>query len=367
MSKKLFSAVILGAALFVSFGCAPLFQGSHAIAQEVVSAGGMVAKQASSPPTSATSIATTAAQQGVPVAQELLEKKHEQPLSELRPVRENLLQSAGRTLGEQPETNFVLDVPEHIFAGQPFIVNVAGQGLKQMTVLWQDMQITVQAGQDGQAQNSCKVALATALDEQSKSIPLRIFLVWEDRQETMFADLPRFAKKYAEQRLKVEQKFVTPDPAAAKKSQQDRLNFLAATSKITPHKYWELPLQRPVPGNLSSTYGLRRFFNDAPRQPHKGLDFRAKQGDPIAAMASGNVVLVEEHYYGGNTVIIDHGLGVFSAYLHLSKFQVELGQFVERGQTIGLIGQTGRVTGPHLHLSLVILGQNIDPTAFLGL
>ncbi len=281
-------------------------------------------------------------------------------------VRGMLLSSAGRTLEEQEE-DFVLQVPELVYKGEPFIVHVAGEGLLQMTVVWNNRQVTVQAGENGQAKNTAKVAFATSLDEKANAMPINIYLVWEDKQETMTAEIPLAKRTYKEQHLKVAQKYVTPDPSVTAKIQQDRANFKKATTQITPHKYWELPLYRPVPGNLSSTFGLRRFFNGEERAPHRGLDFRAQQGDPIKALAAGTVTLAEEQYFGGYTVIVDHGLGVFSVYLHLSKFNVKAGDFVERGQTLGLIGQTGRVTGPHLHLSLVVMGENIDPAPFLKL
>jgi murein DD-endopeptidase MepM/ murein hydrolase activator NlpD len=90
------------------------------------------------------------------------------------------------------------------------------------------------------------------------------------------------------------------------------------------------------------------------------VDFDAVEGDPVAAVEDGVVVLASEHYYGGNTVVVDHGLGVFSAYLHLSAFSVSPGQKVTRGETVGRIGSTGRVTGPHLHLSLYVLGESVN-------
>ena len=125
-------------------------------------------------------------------------------------------------------------------------------------------------------------------------------------------------------------------------------------------------MQRPVPGATTSQYGLRRVFNDQARNPHRGLDLRGGEGDPIHAADDGVVVLVSDHYYGGKTVVVDHGLGVLTAYLHLSGFNVDKGQRVRRGDVIGSVGSTGRVTAPHLHLSLYVMGVSINPLPLLA-
>jgi murein DD-endopeptidase MepM/ murein hydrolase activator NlpD len=150
------------------------------------------------------------------------------------------------------------------------------------------------------------------------------------------------------------------------KIKRDRMEMRAAVGAVTGRQYWSLPMLRPVPGEVTSLYGLRRVFNGQSRNPHKGLDLDAKQGDPVYAADDGVVVLVSDHYYGGNTVVVDHGLGVLTAYLHLSDFNVNVGQQVKRGDAVGFIGSTGRVTGPHLHLSLYVMGESINPLPLLS-
>lgn len=295
-------------------------------------------------------------------------KEARQPaVQENTPVMQ-LLKSAGRTPGSPGnETGFLLDVPDTVYGGEPFVITLAGQGLKQVTYEWRGKSVTVRAGHMGQQPYTGSVALAVPLGEKARTLPLRLHAVWEDRKETMSADLPVGTRTYPVQRLTVAQKYVTPDPSVEARIKEDRKRFRAAVSEISRHKYWELPLERPVPGTLSSTFGLRRFFNGQERSPHRGLDFRAQAGDPVAALETGTVVLAEEQYYGGNTVIVDHGLGLFSVYLHLSAFKVTQGQRIERGETVGLIGSTGRSTGPHLHLSLVVLGESVDPGTVLDI
>lgn len=295
-------------------------------------------------------------------------KEARQPaVQENTPVMQ-LLKSAGRTPGSPGnETGFLLDVPDTVYGGEPFVITLAGQGLKQVTYEWRGKSVTVRAGHMGQQPYTGSVALAVPLGEKARTLPLRLHAVWEDRKETMSADLPVGTRTYPVQRLTVARKYVTPDPSVEARIKEDRKRFRTAVSEISRHKYWELPLERPVPGTLSSTFGLRRFFNGQERSPHRGLDFRAQAGDPVAALETGTVVLAEEQYYGGNTVIVDHGLGLFSVYLHLSAFKVTQGQRIERGETVGLIGSTGRSTGPHLHLSLVVLGESVDPATVLDI
>ncbi|MDE5880076.1 MAG: M23 family metallopeptidase, partial [Desulfovibrio sp.] len=103
-----------------------------------------------------------------------------------------------------------------------------------------------------------------------------------------------------------------------------------------------------------------------PRGMHRGLDLRGAEGSPIRACADGVVALVDNLYFSGNAVYINHGDGVFSSYLHMSKPLVKPGERVERGQVIGLVGATGRVTGPHLHLGLVVQGESVDPQPLLA-
>ena len=112
--------------------------------------------------------------------------------------------------------------------------------------------------------------------------------------------------------------------------------------------------------------GIDRFFNGQRRNPHSGLDIAAPQGTEIAAAAAGKVVNTGKYFYTGNTIIIDHGLGIVTLYGHLNTIAVEEGHQVERGETIGTVGKTGRATGPHLHWSVVFNNTMIDPTLVSG-
>ena len=121
----------------------------------------------------------------------------------------------------------------------------------------------------------------------------------------------------------------------------------------------------PVNGRISSIFGLRRFFNEQARRPHSGLDIAAPQGTPIKAVAAGKVIESGDFFFSGNMIYIDHGQGLISLYAHMHKINVKPGDLIEQGQVIGQVGETGRVTGPHLHLAVLLNQTTVDPLSFL--
>jgi len=122
----------------------------------------------------------------------------------------------------------------------------------------------------------------------------------------------------------------------------------------------------PVDGRLSSLFGLKRFFNDIPKRPHNGLDIAAPTGTPILAPASAKVIDTGSYYFNGNTVFLDHGQGLLSAYLHMNEITVKPGQLVKQGEPLGTVGETGRVTGPHLHWIVYLNKTPVDPALFIA-
>jgi murein DD-endopeptidase MepM/ murein hydrolase activator NlpD len=146
------------------------------------------------------------------------------------------------------------------------------------------------------------------------------------------------------------------------KEQQRIRKALASWSPQTPET---LQLTLPVNGPVSSTFALRRFFNNQPRKPHSGLDLAAPEGTPVKAPASGRIIDTGEYFFNGNSVFIDHGQGLVTMYCHLSRIDVKPGQSVNHGDIIGAVGKTGRVTGAHLHWSVSLNDARIDPVYLL--
>lgn len=172
---------------------------------------------------------------------------------------------------------------------------------------------------------------------------------------------------YDEQRLTVKnQSYVTPDQAQLDRIGRERKILDAALNNFRDIPVSGIALVAPVDGRRSSSFGLRRFFNDQPRSPHKGMDIAAGKGTPIAAPLEGVVTATGNFFFNGNTVIVDHGQGFVTMYCHLSEIAVEEGQAVSAGDTIGLVGATGRVTGPHLHFGTYLNGTAVDPAILIA-
>jgi murein DD-endopeptidase MepM/ murein hydrolase activator NlpD len=167
--------------------------------------------------------------------------------------------------------------------------------------------------------------------------------------------------------LTVEKKFTEPTPeqqaqiAEGVKIKQDYL------SRVTPTREWDGNFTAPADATISDVFGSQRIFNGKAQSPHQGLDFRVPAGTPVAAMNSGTVLLARVLYYEGGFVVIDHGQGFLTLYLHLSEFKVKEGDEVKRGQIIALSGGTGRATGPHLHVAVRWQGTYLDPAGLLQL
>jgi murein DD-endopeptidase MepM/ murein hydrolase activator NlpD len=175
-------------------------------------------------------------------------------------------------------------------------------------------------------------------------------------------------KKYREQRIKLKtNKHVDLSPQDLARFEREKKLQDDAYQQFSAQLPSNLLLDRPVKGPLSSPFGLKRFFNDQPRAPHSGLDFAVPTGTPVQAPAAGRVILVGDYFFNGKTVFVDHGQGLISMFCHLSTIDVKPGQRLSRGQVLGKVGATGRVTGAHLHWNVSLNDARVDPAIFIGM
>ena len=172
-------------------------------------------------------------------------------------------------------------------------------------------------------------------------------------------------KQFETRRLKVGGEFVNPPAVEAERIASEAKRLATLFTQATP-RAWRGPFQVPVPGAATSSFGRLTVLNGEPRGRHQGADFRAASGTPVLAPNAGRVVLAEDLYFSGNTVVIDHGLGMFSLLAHLSRLDITSGREVARGEMLGLSGATGRVTGPHLHWALRLSEFSVDPLSVVA-
>lgn len=170
-----------------------------------------------------------------------------------------------------------------------------------------------------------------------------------------------------EVKLSVESKFTEPSPEQQKQIQEGQEVKKEYLSRVTPEHEWSGKFAAPAEATISDVFGSQRIFNGKTSSPHLGLDFRVPSGTPVAAMNDGTVLLARPLYFEGNFVVLDHGQGLLTLYLHLSEFKVKEGDPVKRGQVIGLSGGTGRATGPHLHVAVRWQGTYLDPASLMRL
>ena len=184
---------------------------------------------------------------------------------------------------------------------------------------------------------------------------------------TAVTDVGITARQFGRRVLAVDDAFVNPPAAVLARITREAHELEQLWTQSEPRRLWIGSFVRPVPGRVNGAFGSRSIFNGEMRQPHGGADFLSPAGTLIHAPNSGRVLLARDLFFTGNTVVIDHGLGVFSLLAHLSAVAVREGDMVTRRQIIGRVGATGRVTGPHLHWAVRMNGARVDPVAVLAM
>jgi murein DD-endopeptidase MepM/ murein hydrolase activator NlpD len=187
--------------------------------------------------------------------------------------------------------------------------------------------------------------------------------------DSLLIHLPVTNARFGSEHLSVDPRFTNrPDSAlAARISRESEAIRLAWSASHQTPRLWDGAFQRPRPGRVTSVFGTAREFNGAVQNRHLGTDFDGAVGSTIRAANRGVVTLVGEHYYSGNIVVLNHGAGIATAYLHMSKVLVSVGDTVPKGHLIGLVGSTGRVTGPHLHWIAKYGNLSVNPMSLLSI
>lgn len=180
-------------------------------------------------------------------------------------------------------------------------------------------------------------------------------------------DLPVAEYEFPATRLSVAPRYSNPSPEALVRIREERELITATLARADERWLARGGFTWPREKRITSPFGQRRVFNDELQSRHTGLDLRGREGDPVHASARGRVALTGSFYYSGNAVYLDHGLGVYTGYFHLSRITVEEGDTVRQGDVVGEVGATGRVTGPHLHWSLYVNGEPLDAASLLRL
>jgi murein DD-endopeptidase MepM/ murein hydrolase activator NlpD len=173
--------------------------------------------------------------------------------------------------------------------------------------------------------------------------------------------------RYPSISVTVAKRYTEPSPEQIQEIKQDTAIKQESFQRITPDRQWSGPFRAPVTATISDVFGTRRTFNGKVQSMHQGLDYAVHQGTPVSALNKGTVLLARPLFFEGNCVVLDHGQGLLTLYLHLSEMKVKEGDHVESGQEIGLSGGTGRATGPHLHIAVRWQGVYLNPATLLEL
>jgi len=258
-----------------------------------------------------------------------------------------------------------LEAPDAVGVGQPFQVRLTSEApLDGASLEWmgRGTDLAVFHTRDGY---EAVAVVGVGLDDPTGDAVLVVKTVGAEGVQRLERAVSVEPRDFPVQKLTVAPKYVTPSKEALERHRKEKGRILEVLHARTRAQYLKRPFVRPVSGIVTSAFGLRRVFNGEPRNPHKGVDLRGKEGTPVKAFAAGKVALTGNFYFAGNCVYLDHGQGVVSVYVHLSSIDVRRGDVVRAGQVVGRVGATGRVTAAHLHFGLYVLDRAVDPLPLL--
>lgn len=254
--------------------------------------------------------------------------------------------------------------PSDLVNGSPVLMRVtAPTRLKSLSGSWLGHEIVFE--QDG---GSWLALAGVSLETRPGSYPLLLTGATASGSPVSFRRSFAVGRaKYPLVQLTVSRQFTEPSAEQQAQIKQDQEVKQKAFSGTSPQREWSGRFSPPVTAPVSDVFGTRRVFNGATKSVHQGLDYRVPPQTPVAAVNAGTVVLAQPLYFEGNCVVLDHGQGLLTLYLHLAELKVKQGERVERGQVIGFSGATGRATGPHLHVAVRWQGTYLNPAVLLAL
>jgi murein DD-endopeptidase MepM/ murein hydrolase activator NlpD len=256
--------------------------------------------------------------------------------------------------------------PSHLINGSPIIFQVTPPThLKSLTSKWLDHEVYFAFD----PHNKKWFGFAgVSLETKSGKYPMQLSGVTSKGTKISFArQLAITRGEYTSIAVTVGKEFTQPDPEQLRKAVEDKTLKQDVFSRVNPLREWSGKFDPPVIARTSDVFGTQRTFNGEVQSTHQGLDFAVPTGTPVAAVNSGTILVARPLFFEGNCVMLDHGQGLLSIYMHLSEFNVKEGEHVVRGQIIGLSGGTGRASGPHLHLAIRWEGLYLDPAILLKL
>ena len=233
------------------------------------------------------------------------------------------------------------------------LAEVKADWLGQMLPFWRD----------STSENVYHALLGIDLEQRTGVFPLTLAAQLENGERAACsARISVRAGHFLTEKVRVARRFVELSPKDLERAEQEGRRLRELFARVTPGRLWQGKIHLPVDGvPAAGNFGRRRFFNGQPRSPHSGEDFPAAGGVPVHAAQRGRVVLAEDLFFSGNTVVLDHGLGLYTLYGHLQSIAVEVNSMVEAGATLGTVGATGRVTGTHVHWAVRLNQARVNP------
>jgi murein DD-endopeptidase MepM/ murein hydrolase activator NlpD len=248
--------------------------------------------------------------------------------------------------------------PAEVIPGDVFMLKIKPDDSSSMEAEFNGEEIDFHPAEDGYLIALVPVDINTS--------PKKYNITFSQGNSTQAIFINVKSHKFKTIKLTLPEEKVTLSPENQKRAVKEA-NLLKSIWPKRNEKTWSGQFISPIKSEISTEFGVKRIMNEKRTSIHRGADFRGKTGTPVTAINSGKVVLTGDLFFGGNTLIVDHGMGLYSVYMHLLKFNVSKGEKVSKKQVIGFVGSSGRATGPHLHMSVKLQGVSINPASLFKL